>query len=83
MLIGPPIVDDLHQPLGDGHEGVLLPGRHERPRATTVFGWTGAASPDAHRIIPVRCRRQERLDAQLMLPEVAKVVFREEALAGA
>jgi hypothetical protein len=82
ILVGFPAVDDLHQPLCDGREGVLLPERHERPWATTVFGWTGMLSADAHKIVSMRRRRQERFDAKLMLPEVAKVLLIEEALAG-
>jgi hypothetical protein len=69
---------DLHQPLGDMDQGILLPQRHERPWTTTVFGWAGAFARDTEGIAAVCLWHGDGFDTELVLPVIPEVIVIEE-----
>jgi len=75
-----PALADLHQPLSDMDQGILLPQCHERPYAPTIFGWAGAFARDTDGIAAVGLWCEDGFDMKLVLPVVPKVIVVEETL---
>ena len=80
-----PIVEKILELLtgpAPADQGVLEPRGHERMRTAAVLGGSGAPACDAYRVHQLGIQGQGRLDAQVVHPQIAEVVFVGESLKG-
>ena len=61
-------------------QGVLEPSGHERMRTAAILRGCGAPACDAHRVHQLGIQGQGGLDAQVVHPQIAEVVFVGESL---
>jgi hypothetical protein len=75
--------NQLQQAVGNVHYRVPLAQLQECPWPTTVLGRYSASAADADWVASVRLKRQDLLEAHVVLPTIGEVVLVQEALADA